>query len=150
MTYDFYHAHGTEAHLLKDVFTEEESILIQAKLEQDNFQYLDGKSFKVICKSSDSNLYIRVLLHNQDKSFYYPIDAQFKLNEKKQTFKKTAPLIIDYIQAYLTEYFQDPDTYLTIEWGDHEMEGLEFLLKGQIFNVLLEEQANQFMKNKVH
>ncbi len=150
MTYGFHKAHGTEEHLLKEVFSEEEIMLIQAKLEQNNFQYLDGKSLEVICKSSGSNLYLRVLLQNQDKSFYYPIDAQFKQTDKKHPFKTAAPLIIDYIQAYLTEYFQDPDTYLTIEWGDHEMDGIEFLLKGQIFNVTLEEQANQFMANKVH
>ena len=115
MSYLFQESHKIDVQSLQDTFNQEEMEFISQRLLSDNFHSLQGKVFDITCQHSKDTVYLRVLLRNEDSSFFYPIDAQYKLRNSKDKPKLITPMIIDYIQAYLNEYFQDENLFLTIE-----------------------------------
>ena len=150
MSYLFKDSHKIDVQTLRDTFNQEEIELISQKLLVENHHNLNGRVFDITCQHTHDTIYLRVLLKNTDSSFFYPIDAQYKMRNAKEKPKIITPMMIDYIQSYLNDYFQDENLFLTIEWSEHETEGLKFMMKGQIFNVLLEKQADQYIKDHTH
>ena len=149
--YDFATAHNRSIESANNVFTPEESAKVESQLNQKYIMYLNKKAITVECLKIADEICLRVLIANPDQSFYYPIDAKFNLLKYgKVKSKEAAWLMLDYIDTYLSEYFYDNDTFLTIEWSNHSFEDKEFLLKGQIYNVQLEKQADELIKNSQH
>ena len=110
-------------------------------------QSLQHRFFTIEAEQKDEGVYVRVLLQNQDESFYYPVDARVKYKHEELELSEAAFFLIDYIDAYFEEFLgeQSEQIYLPIDWTDHEYEAIDFQIKGQIFNKKLDELADQLI-----
>lgn len=110
---------------------------------------LKGRTFRMEAEVKGRGVFVKVILSNQDRSFYYPVEARV-LYEKEELQKgKAALFLIDYIDSYFEEYLtqENEEIYLPIDWADFQYEAVDFQMRGQILNMKLEELAEEFLKS---
>ena len=88
----------------------------------------------------DDFVYVEVTLSNKDQSFYYPVQARVEHDSKKFNKQDAALYLVDYIEQYFFEFFQEESSLLPIDWGDFEYNGVDLQLKGQIYNLAIEKR----------
>ncbi len=110
--------------------------------------YLDGRTFDVSVEMQPGDVvFARILLRNEDDSFHYPVEARMKYKTEEMSPREAALFLIDYVDVYLEEYFEDQGgLFLPIDWADHEYCGTEFQVRGQIFNLKVEKMADEILK----
>lgn len=106
---------------------------------------LDGRSFSMETEQKDDGVYVKVLLKNQDSSFYYPVEARVKYKHEELGISEAALFLIDYIDTYFEEFLVSQEIYLPIDWADYEYEAINFQVKGQIFNKKLDQMADELL-----
>ena len=126
--------------------TEQEATSLAAQLNRKNVYNLEGKLFTVSGKVVDPLVEVKVVLKNADESFYYPVEARMEFGKEDKTAREAALFLIDYIDVYFEEYFeQDGELLLPINWTAHEYDAVNFELKGQVLNMKLERWADQLI-----
>jgi hypothetical protein len=106
---------------------------------------LDGRLFSAEAEQKDDGVYVKVLLKNQDSSFYYPVEARVKYKHEELGVSEAALFLIDYIDTYFEEFLISQEIYLPIDWADYEYEAVDFQIKGQIFNKKLDQMADELL-----
>lgn len=110
---------------------------------------LKGRSFKVEAEVKGRGVFVKVILSNHDKSYYYPVEARVLYEKEELQCGEAALFLLDYIDAYFDEYLtqENEEIYLPIDWADFQYEAIDFQMRGQILNLKLEELAEQLLKN---
>lgn len=109
--------------------------------------YLDGRSFEVTAETQPADVVlVKALLRNEDDSFHYPVEARMKYKTEEMSPREAAIFLIDYLDVYFEEYFEDDSLFLPIDWSDHVYCGTEFQVRGQIFNLKVEKMADELLK----
>ncbi len=108
---------------------------------------LKGRYFTLQTWFEQKKVFVTVTLQNEDKTYVYPVEAYFEFEkEEGLSVKEVALTLVDYIDSYFDEYFQENEmSYLPIDWHPYSFEGCQFFLKGQIVNMHLESLANQLL-----
>ena len=129
------------------ILSEKEQNSFLAILNTKYASHLVGRFFELKIAEENSYVFVTVLLRNSTNSFYYPIEGKIGAREQDLSPNAAALLLIDYIDCYLGEFFnEDGDLYLPIEWSPHTFEEKEFQIKGQIFNLEKEQLADEWLK----
>ena len=101
--------------------------------------------FELSASRNTDGVFVKVILQNQTKSFYYPIEARIADEDHDFSPQEAALFLFDYIDSYFEEYLQKGDVYVPIDWTEYEWDGTPFQLKGQVFNLHLEHLADQIL-----
>lgn len=113
--------------------------------------FLDDERFEILAGENKSQIQIQINLKKNDGTFEYPIECVFINEKKEENTQKIASLMLDYIDIYWTNYFQeDRDVFIPIDWNPHEYEGIPFHIRGSIRKKDLEIQADQFLAQYGH
>lgn len=116
-------------------------------MQQKYSLYLDGRSFEITAEVQPSEaVFVKVLLRNEDDSFHYPVEARMKYKTEEMSPHAAALFLIDYLDVYFEEYFEDDGLFLPIDWADHAYCGADFQVRGQIFNLKVEKMADELLK----
>lgn len=95
---------------------------------------------------SDSCL-LTIILQNEDQSFHYPIEGQITCKSQNLAPKEALMVLIDFVDSYIDEYFrEDENSFMPIDWKEFNLEGHSFYLRGQIRNLMLENQADKLLE----
>jgi hypothetical protein len=109
---------------------------------------LGQRSFVLSAELRGRGVFVKVVLSNPDKSFYYPVEARVLYEKEEMKAGEAALFLFDYIDSYFEEFLleEDEQLYLTIDWSDHQYEAIEFQMRGQILNLKLEQEAEEWLK----
>jgi hypothetical protein len=108
--------------------------------------YLSGRTFKIKNWEADEGVYAEVTLANPDKTFVYPVVGRIKHKNEDMTVRQAALFLIDYIDTYFEEYWQeDEDLYIPIDWTNFEYDAVDFQLRGQVLNEKVESMADELL-----
>lgn len=110
---------------------------------------LKGRTFTVEAEVKGRGVFVKVILSNHDKSFYYPVEARVLYEKEELGGGEAALFLLDYIDTYFDEYLNQEreEIYLPIDWADFQYEAIDFQMRGQILNLKLEELAEQLLKS---
>ncbi len=109
---------------------------------------LGERRFSLSAEVRGRGVFVKVLLSNPDKSFYYPVEARVLYEKEEMKSGEAALFLFDYIDTYFEEFLleEDEQLYLSIDWSDHQYEAIEFQVRGQILNLKLEEAADEWLR----
>jgi hypothetical protein len=109
--------------------------------------YIGGKFFTVNAEPHMGGVAVSVILRNQSRSYFYPVEARIRHGEANLTETEAALFLVDYIDVYFDEFFRaGGEVYLPIDWADFTYGGKTFQLRGQILNLELEQMADDWIK----
>jgi len=124
---------------------------LEALLNKKYAIFLDKRIFSISSSLTDAEIRVCVTLHDDKHSFHYPVEARINPDPEEMTEQQTAVFLIDYIDLYFEQYFEEgEELLLPIAWAKHHYEAVEFELRGQIQNKYLEEQADKLLENQLH
>ena len=108
---------------------------------------LKGRKFSIEASVNGRTVAVVVSLARMDRSYVYPVEARMLYEKEEMSRGEAAVFLIDYIDAYFEEflYEEDEQLYLPIDWADHHYEAVDFQIRGQIRNQLLEDQADKLL-----
>jgi hypothetical protein len=132
-----------------DFLNQEDCDALAKAMESKYAMALKGRSFKVEAEVRGRGVFVKVILSNQDRSFYYPVEARVLYEKEEMQRGEAALFLIDYIDAYFDEYLTQAheEIYLPIDWADFQYEAIDFQMRGQILNLKLEELAEELLRN---
>ena len=118
-----------------------------AFLEEFNEHIASTEDIEVEGEYKETEIYISIILKNEDESFYYPVEAVIHRKENKElSEQKAKDILLDFIASYYFDYFStDRDTYLPIDWAPYEFMGAKLYAKGQVINKKLEQEADKLL-----
>lgn len=119
---------------------------IARMMERKYASFIGERSFQLAANKDGFGVYATVTLHNQTGSFFYPVEGRISHQDHDLSARDAALMLIDYIDAYFGEYFQEGgDVYLPIDWAEYELDGVPLQLKGQILNLEVEKMADAWL-----
>lgn len=132
-----------------DFLNQDDCDALAKAMESKYAMSLKGRNFKVEAEVKGRGVFVKVILSNQDRSYYYPVEARVLYEKEEMQRGEAALFLIDYIDAYFDEYLtqENEEIYLPIDWADFQYEAIDFQMRGQILNLKLEELAEQLLKN---
>ncbi|WP_141732052.1 hypothetical protein [Oligoflexus tunisiensis] len=132
-----------------DFLNQDDCDALAKAMESKYAMALKGRSFKVEAEVKGRGVFVKVILSNQDRSYYYPVEARVLYEKEELQRGEAALFLLDYIDAYFDEYLtqENEEIYLPIDWADFQYEAVDFQMRGQILNLKLEELAEQLLKN---
>jgi hypothetical protein len=132
-----------------DFLDQDDCDALAKSMESKYAMALKGRTFKVEAEVKGRGVFVKVILSNQDRSYYYPVEARVLYEKEELQRGEAALFLLDYIDAYFDEYLtqENEEIYLPIDWADFQYEAVDFQMRGQILNLKLEELAEQLPKN---
>lgn len=110
---------------------------------------LNDRFFRVVADYDENVLFLACILENGSRTFHYPVEARISYKDQNMSAEEAISLIIDYVDAYFEEYFQnDENTYISIDWLTHTFEDVEFDMRGQVKNLYMEELAEKLLSGE--
>jgi hypothetical protein len=110
----------------------------------------EGESFEVSGYVSEREIYITMLLHNQDDSFYYPVECRVDPKAIGLKAPDALDLVLDFQDYYFGRYFREErDLYLSIDWTEVDFDDKTIQAKGQIINRKLESMADSLLGGNI-
>ena len=109
---------------------------------------LKGRLFFIETEHRHSSVFVTVTvtLRNGAGNFVYPAEGRMALAEQGLTEREAALFLLDYLDFYFAEYFQeDEDVFLPIAWDQRSFEGVEFQVRGQKRNLEREAAADKWL-----
>lgn len=107
---------------------------------------LRGRRFSVEDECKSSFAQVTVTLSDEQRRFFYPVEGIMAHDEQGLEKKEAALFLIDYLDFYFIEYFQDDeDLYLPVDWDPRSFEGIEFRVRGQKRNLEKERLADEWL-----
>lgn len=104
--------------------------------------------FQISVEKKGKGIYVTVLLANTEQSFYYPVEARILYEAEELSPRNAALFLIDYIDMYFEEFLleEDESLYIPIDWADHQYDAIDFQIRGQIINKMLENMADELLQ----
>jgi hypothetical protein len=133
----------------ENILSQEERESVIAQLSRMHTHELDNRFFEVVTSFDDLGVYVTVTLRDQRGSFFYPVEARIAYQRSGLSKPESCYLLLEIIDEYLDEYLKD-GVFLPIDWSDYTYEGHEVQLKGQILNLEVEGQAEEFLRQHQH
>lgn len=134
----------------KQQITKEELAEFAKLLNQKHATAMADKFFEVAHAQKADEVTVIVTLRNTSDSFHYPVEARV-LADAKMSPKDCVAFLLDYIDMYWEEFFKEGgELYLPIDWSDHAYEGVDFQIRGQIHNLMLEKMGDDFLEQHTH
>jgi hypothetical protein len=132
-----------------DFLNQDDCDALAKAMESKYAMALKGRNFKVEAEIKGRGVFVKVILSNQDRSYYYPVEARVLYEKEELQRGEAALFLLDYIDTYFDEYLtqENEEIYLPIDWADFQYEAIDFQMRGQILNLKLEELAEQLLKN---
>lgn len=119
---------------------------IVRELEQKYSRFLMGRKITLVPKLNNKTVLVTMTLASPDLSFYYPIESYLDYENEKLDKKEAMKFLIDYIDLYLEEYFdEEEDLFLPLDWSKFSYEDKVFYMKGQKRNLKLEQEADKLL-----
>ena len=108
--------------------------------------YLAGRTFEITSGVDDDAIIVAVILRNRRGTFFYPIEARVERHQFLRSGREGALCLCETIDTYLDEFFHNQEEiYLPIDWTPYPCEKVEVQLRGQIFNLEVEEMADALL-----
>ncbi len=132
-----------------DFLNQDDCDALAKAMESKYAMSLKGLSFRVEAEVKGRGVFVKVILSNQDRSYYYPVEARVLYEKEEMQRGEAALFLLDYIDAYFDDYLtqENEEIFLPIDWADFQYEAVDFQMRGQILNLKLEELAEQLLKN---
>jgi hypothetical protein len=125
---------------------------ICALMIKKHIPFLKNETFEMDVLKSEDWIQIRQTLKSLDGSQAYPVEVLVPFEEVKGLKSEEVraaelvDLAVDYLDSYWNEYFSDDrDTFLSLDWSTHEIDGLTLFMRGSKHNVALEKMADDFL-----
>lgn len=142
--------HSDTAKSKHEHFFARECVELATCMDRKYAAYLGDRRFDIKSETRVDGVYVTVTLFNLEKSFHYPVEARMEVAEAGMTLRAAAAFMIDCVDVYFSEYLtKDGDTYLPIDWAAFECEGKTIHMRGQVFNLKLEAQADEILRQGV-
>lgn len=111
-------------------------------LEKDENAFFEGYF-------SNGNLFITLIISNEDESYYYPFETMLRGSENEGIDEEKARMaLVDFIGTYFEDFFNNNrQTYIPIDWSPYTMDGIKFYAKAQVINKKLEKEADDILKS---
>lgn len=136
---------------LNPIWTDQEILKLCTIMNRKHDISLNEEHFEINAGYNDTQVQIYTCLKKNDSSLEYPVECIFVNENKEKSFKEISGILLDYIDTYWTNYFQeDRDIYISIDWNLHSCEGKEFYLRGFVRQKHLELEANQLLAQFGH
>ena len=104
------------------------------------------RSFRLTVLADAEILEVTLTLTNHTQSFFYPVESRLLHRSQNVSAKDSLAFLLEYLESYFEEFFKnDESVYLPIDWTDSEFDGIEFQIKGQIQNLLMESLADKLL-----
>lgn len=110
---------------------------------------LNGRFFSIETSKDAMGIYADVTMQSPDSRFYYPVSARMT-HSQPVSEHEGALLLLDYCDLYFAEYLRDDAILLPIEWTNYSFEGIDFQLRGQISNLMVEGLADEWLEKHEH
>ena len=108
---------------------------------------LNGRIIEITNEIHGDGVGVKVILRNPDNTFYYPIEGRILHKEQEMNMRDAALFLVDYITLYLDEYLgEDENLFIPIDWTPYQWDAVDFQLKGQVLNLMIESLADEFIK----
>jgi hypothetical protein len=114
--------------------------------------HLNDETFEMEAQRAEDWIQIRQTLKSFDGSKAYPVEViiPFELGGAASVEEIRAAelvdLVVDYMDSYWAEYLTDGrDTFLSVDWAPHTIDGQPFFMRGSQHNVALEKMADDFL-----
>ncbi len=142
----------TERDVEKPFVTKDECEELAAAMQSKYAMAIADRRFAIEASQQDRGVYVKILLANQDESFFYPVEARILAEVEELSPRQAALFLIDYIDMYFEEFLMEEDEslYLPIDWSDHEWDAVKFQVRGQILNRKLERMADELLGETPH
>lgn len=110
---------------------------------------LRDRSFSIEAERKGPGVFVKVILANDTKSFYYPVEARVLFEKEELQPAEAALFLIDFCDSYFEDFLlqEGEEVYLPIDWADFEYEAVSFQMRGQIVNQQLEDLANEWLSS---
>lgn len=128
------------------VLTDDVQLELAQQLNK-KFQVWRGeRSFLIESFREFGAVLVHVTLRNADESFDYPVEARIDFAAEEMDAQEAALFLIDYIDLYFSEFFEeDEGLFIPIDWSPYEYEAIEFEMRGQIHNRVIERMADEIL-----
>jgi hypothetical protein len=104
------------------------------------------RSFRLAVSSDAEALEVTLTLSNESQTFFYPVQSRLLHRTQNVSLQDSFTFLLEYIESYFEEFFlNDEGVYLPIDWTDCEYDGINFQIKGQIQNLLMESLADKLL-----
>jgi hypothetical protein len=135
-----------------EFLSQDECNALAQTMESKYAMALKARHFKIEAEVKGRGVFVKVILANQDRSYYYPVEARVMYEKEELQRGEAALFLIDYIDSYFEDFLthENEEIYLPIDWGDFQYEAIDFQVRGQILNLKLEEMAEQLLKESLH
>ncbi|MCX6130978.1 MAG: hypothetical protein NTX25_18210 [Proteobacteria bacterium] len=136
-----------------EFLTSEDCLAMALAMESKYKLAIKDRKFSIEATVKGRAVFVTVTLAKPDKSYVYPVEARILYEKEEMSRGEGAIFLIDYIDTYFEEflYEEDEQLYLPIDWADHQYEAVDFQIRGQIRNKLLEDMADQLLnENKAN
>ncbi len=133
---------------LNPVWNKEDSQKIIDLLKTKHAVYLVNEIFELETGYNKDLIQIKISLKKEDESVVYPIEIIcVHDNETQLKVQETTQIIVDYIDLYWSEFFQEErNLFVPLDWSSYHCEGVNFFLRGFIRNLTLEKHADLLLK----
>lgn len=140
------------------IFDEAEVKKICQYLNKKFSTLLKNEKFSLETGFKGTQVQLKLILSNEDKSFYYPIEA-ICMNEplpedeedEMLTPNDVAYLMLDYLTLYFEEFLtEDRNVFLPLDWSVHQSDEFSFFLRGFVRNLKVEKIADEFLAKHGH
>lgn len=133
--------------MTKPAFVSEKECKDIALLMQRKYAgFIAERYFDVAVTKDVVGVHAKVTLRNESGSFFYPVEGRISHQDTDLAPRESALFLLDYMDGYFDEYFREGgDCYLPIDWAEYESDGVPLQLKGQIYNLVVEKMADEFL-----
>lgn len=132
----------------KVLMTEQESLDLTKILNLKYGSYLKERFFLINFHEEDSGIFASMTLRNQNRSFFYEVEARAASKDMAALKSREALFILlDYIDLYFAEYFKEEEnSYISIDWSEQSFENLTFQMRGQVRDLNSELMADELLR----
>jgi hypothetical protein len=109
-------------------------------------RWRNGRVFHLTLAGDAEVLDVTLTLSNDAQTFFYPVQTRILHRIQNVSQKDCLTFLLEYLESYFEDFFlNDEGVYLPIDWTDSEFDGIDFQIRGQIQNLLMESLADRLI-----
>jgi hypothetical protein len=133
----------------KELNTRDINMIRDALFRRHTHFLQSGEYFDIEGYKSQTEVYVKMTLRNEDDSLFYPVEARVDPRTIDHTPDEAESLLLDFVDYYFGRYLrEDRDVYVPIDWHPIDFDDVTIDAKGQIYNKKLERMADKLMSEQ--
>ncbi len=142
--------HRRESVVRQEISPFEAERIVKALYERHGQFLKDDETFEVSGYRSKTDAYAKIVLKNEDESFYYPVECRVDLSVNALPGPVAAQeLVLDFLDYYFGRYLREErELFVPIDWAEVKFDDYKVQIRGQIFNLQLERLADLLLSGE--